>query len=299
MGEADDDTLMGNDDEDTLMGGAGNDSLEGGDDDDDLMGGTGDDTLRGGDDDDTLDGGDGYDQLHGGGGSDRVYADAADASGFDAAGETRGTDRLITAGGGTDGADDTDDPGDKDDTLSFERSKDKAGVDNGANHEVSGGTPTTNAAGLYSAHASFEKVIGSDYGDMLTTSRATGVSFMGGAGNDTLTGGAGNDTLDGGDGMDRLSGGTDGSDTFVWGDEDVVAGFTPGTDKFDTSALGDVEREDVALKETTQGGVAGVEVTITVGSGQQSMFIEGATLFTGDGDTAVPATDIGAGDFLM
>ena len=226
--------------------------------------------------------------------ADHVRALVPNADG-DFVARTPGTnDITVTGGGGTDGADDATDPGDKDDTLSFKYSK--AGINNGNGRDDD---PAT-AVEAYSTHASFEKVIGSPYDDMLTTARdATtgGVSLMGGAGNDTLTGGAGNDTLDGGDGRDELTGGA-GSDTFVWGHGDVVTAFVAGTDKFDTSALGDIDEGDVTLVETSQGNEEGVAVTITVGSDTQRMFVEGATLYTGGTDTAAD-TDIGAGDFIM
>ena len=126
---------------------------------------------------------------------------------------------------------------------------------NDADDTDADGNPTP---GQYIAHASFEKVIGSDKADMLTLGGAGtleggdgddvlhaaaardvdedgtddnfAADLMGGDGNDTLMGGAGNDTLDGGDGMDSLTGG-DGEDTFVWGNGDTIADFDVAHDK--------------------------------------------------------------------
>ncbi len=80
----------------------------------------------------------------------------------------------------------------------------------------------------------------------------SGVTIIGGDGDDTLTGFAGNDTLEGGKGKDTLNGGsgadtyfylatTDGSTTPGSGDVIATANFVSGTDEFvfKSSAFGD------------------------------------------------------------
>ena len=263
--------IEGGDGDDNLKGGGGNDTLEGGDDDDYLMGEAGDDSLMGEAGEDTLMGGAGYDTLDGGSGDDMVYADADDVSTIAADGETARTanDIMVTGGAGTD-------------TLSFEHSTDTGGIDDGGDR-TDGGT-----VGAHTADASFEKVIGSGYGDMLTLggkgtleggggndtlSAATddgGTTFAatlkgdggddtltglggndmlnGGAGNDTLDGGAGDDTLDGGAGMDMLTGGT-GADTYIWGNGDTIADFVVADDN-PIELPADVDRVALTLKGT-------------------------------------------------
>ena len=285
-GGAGNDTLAGGDDKDTLAGGAGNDSLTGGDDDDYLKGGANDDTLAGdgdddmldggagndsltgGEEDDTLDGGAGYDNLDGGAGNDMVYADADDVSAVDsttAAGATR-TPSVVGGNGDND-------------TLSFARST--AAINDGEGRTGGSGT-----VGSYTVDASFEKVIGSNYDDMLTLG-AGGGSLMGGAGNDTLTGGTGNDTLDGGAGRDMLTGGT-GADVFVWGHGDQVMDFAD-TDRIDVSALG-VEADEIIIEQS--GGDAIVK--INVDGEVQSMVFVGVDL-----DPATPPAVLGVSDFIL
>ena len=299
MGGDDDDTLMGGDDDDTLMGGDDDDTLMGEDDEDYLMGGAGNDTLTGGDDDDMLDGGAGYDDLDGGPGDDMVYADADDVSTLLADGSTTHEPDVMGGLG--------------DDTLSFARSM--AAINNGAAR-----APGDTANAAYAVDDTFENVIGSDYGDMLTVDSGRAaelpISLMGGDGNDTLTGGAGNDTIDGEGGADTIEGaagndmlnggggddmleggvgndtldggagrdslmGDDGADVFVWGDEDVVTDFdNTEDDEIDISALG-VTRADIAFSQ--QG--ADTLVTIDVGGVDQHMVLEDVTATTGVGLT--------------
>ena len=276
-------TIKGGEGDDNLKGDAGNDMLEGEEDDDYLMGGAGNDTLNGGEDDDTLDGGAGYDELDGGTGDDMVYADADDVSTVEANGTTPRTPMVV---GGT-----------GDNTLSFERSMTVAGVNDRAS------TPAA-----HTVDDSFEKVIGSNYNDMLAASaaRATPISLMGGTGNDTLTGGTGNDmleggtgnddlnglagndmleggagnddlnggdgmdTLDGGDGMDTLTGGAN-ADTFIWGDGDTIADFAVADDN-PIELPADVQRVIINSLAT------GFEAKLVGGSmdGQSMTFTTGA-----------------------
>ncbi len=269
-GGAGNDELNGEGDDDILYGGAGNDELNGEDDDDILYGGAGNDSLSGGVEDDTLDGGAGYDTLEGGAGSDTVYADADDVSGLLADGTTTRT-VTVTGGGGTGGADDEDDGGDEDDTLSFERST--KGIDNGADRAAD-----VAEAGAYTVHASFEKVIGSKYGDMLTL-HGEGGSLTGGAGNDTLTGGAGNDTLTGDAGNDTLDG--------AGGNDSIDGGA--GNDTLNGGAGAD-ELNGGTGNDRIDGG-AGADM-LTGGAGND-------TFVWGDDDTITDFDASGAGDDVI
>ena len=219
QGNAAANSIKGGEGDDNLKGGAGNDKLDGEEDDDNLMGEAGDDNLMGGAGNDILDGGAGYDTLSGGTGDDMVYADADDVSTVAADITTRTP--SIMGGTGTD-------------TLSFVRST-KA-IDNGA-ARASGGT-----AVAHPVDDGFEKVIGSNYGDMLTVSGTRAmkaISLMGGGGNDTLDGGAGNDMLDGDAGNDMLNGGA-GNDMLDGGAGNDMLNGGAGNDMLDGGAGSDM-----------------------------------------------------------
>ena len=212
-----DDFLQGSDENDTIDGGTGDDKIDGG---------PGNDSLSGGDDDDMLTGGAGTDTLLGGMGDDTLNADQADVIAEVAA--------VGTVLSGNEGSN----------TLSFAGSA--TGINNGA-------TP----AALFVADASFQTVIGSNYGDMLrlgaivddtTTPETEGGSLMGGAGNDSLMGSAGNDMIDGGVGNDTLDGdaandnlmGGIGNDTLTGGAGNDTLDGGAGRDMLTGSAGDDV-----------------------------------------------------------
>jgi Ca2+-binding RTX toxin-like protein len=174
------------------------------------------DTLFGSAYADEIHGRNGADVLFGYGGDDFLFGDA-------------GNDTLI-GGAGADALD----GGIGFDTASYAAAAGSVYVNLAANTGVYG-----DAQG--DTFSSIEKVVGSNYSDVLVASDADvvfegggGHDFLtGGAGFDVLNGGAGNDTLEGGRGFDVLTGGT-GADRFVFngGDGfDLVTDFQQGVDK--------------------------------------------------------------------
>jgi len=179
------------------------------------------DTLFGSAFADEIHGGNGADVLFGYGGDDFLFGDA-------------GNDTLIGGAGA-----DVLNGGIGFDTASYASATGSVYVNLAANTGVYG-----DAQG--DTFSSIEKVIGSNFSDMLVANDA-GIVFEGGGGHDFLNGGAGvdvlnggtgNDTLEGGRGLDVLTGGV-GADHFVFnaGDgHDVVTDFQQGIDKI---AIGD------------------------------------------------------------
>ena len=165
---------------------------------------------------DEIHGGNGMDVLFGYGGNDFLFGDA-------------GNDTLIGGAGA-----DVLNGGIGFDTASYASATGSVYVNLAANTGAYG-----DAQG--DTFSSIEKVVGSNYTDVLVAHDA-GVVFEGGGGHDYLTGGAGvdnlsggagNDTLEGGAGWDVLAGGS-GADHFVFhrGDgPDVITDFQQGIDK--------------------------------------------------------------------
>ena len=154
----------------------GDDFLKGDFANDVLLGGDGDDTLLGGAGDDVLDGGAGNDMVDGGSGNDTVLASASSD--------------VYTGGDGFD-------------TLDF------SAATAGLTIDVSKGTAS--GGDFVSTFASFEKVVGSAFGDQITGSDRV----------DVINGGAGNDVIRSKAGADLLTGG-EGRDTFVFMKKDVM-----------------------------------------------------------------------------
>ena len=179
------------------------------------------DTLFGSAFADEIHGGNGADVLFGYGGDDFLFGDA-------------GNDTLI-GGAGADALN----GGIGFDTATYASATGAVYVNLAANTGSYG-----DAQG--DTFSSIEKVIGSNFTDMLVANDA-GIVFEGGGGHDFLTGGAwidvlnggtGNDTLEGGRGLDILTGGV-GADHFVFnrGDgPDLITDFQQGFDKI---VLGD------------------------------------------------------------
>ena len=174
------------------------------------------DTLFGTTNADEIHGGNGADVLFGYGGNDFLFGDA-------------GNDTLI-GGAGADALN----GGIGFDTASYASSAGSVYVNLAANTAAYG-----DAQG--DTFSSIEKVVGSNYTDVLVAHDA-GVVFEGGGGHDYLTGGAGLDNLSGGSGDDTLEGGAgwdvltggSGADRFVFhrGDgPDVITDFQQGVDK--------------------------------------------------------------------
>lgn len=229
-------TLVGGDGPDDLVGGFGDDSLDGGTGNDALRGEFGDDTLVGGGGadsyydyqggDDLMIGGDSYDNFDirriagtlassltvtGGAGDDQLnYVNAAETIVHAKMGD--GEDTILAIGGGVQaslgGGDDLVITsggagvylgGAGEDWLSFESADQGVSIslaDNGAQDTGVGRIRTTG----------FEKLIGSDYADLLVGEKHA----------NHLTGGAGADTLVGGKGADILWG-LAGADTYAYG----------------------------------------------------------------------------------
>lgn len=258
LGSALDDTLRGAAIDELLDGGAGNDFLAGAAGDDDLLGGLGDDTLAGGTGADSLNGGDGFDWASYADASGGVAAhlDLGNGTGGEASGDVyssiegligsayddtlSGDDATnsLLGGAGNDvldggAGDDVLAGGDGDDVLKGGLGTDVidgglgvdtvdySGSDASINVDLAAGTGFGGFAEGDTLSA-IEKVIGSDFDDVLKGNAGDNV-FQAGSGDDTIIGGDGNDTLivsgdyhdyqltHGDDGSATLSG-TDGTD---------------------------------------------------------------------------------------
>ena len=261
FGQGGNDILQGNDGDDELFGGQNNDQLIGGTGADLLDGGPGRDTasyygsasgvvidllaglgfageaagdvlvsieqIDGSDFDDTIWGSNGDDDLGGGaggddflrglGGEDRLSG----GSGFDTLFGNNGRDRLFG--------------GDDDDVLSGGAGADVlnggAGTDTATYETAVSGIVVDLSTGLGSAGEAngdelfeIEVVIGSAFGDTITTSANDGDSLFGLGGEDVLNGNTGRDILDGGADADQLFG-NEGDDVLTGGgDADLLDG---------------------------------------------------------------------------
>ncbi|MGE0204776.1 MAG: M10 family metallopeptidase C-terminal domain-containing protein [Hyphomicrobiaceae bacterium] len=235
----------------TFEGGAGRDQL---------VGGIGNDTLRGDGDDDWLEGGKGADTLVGGANTDTaVYRNsdegvtvnllAGTGSGGEAEGDTlSGIENIAGSGLGDTltgdhganafdgwtgddtfaglGGADTFYGGDGIDTVTYAASN--AGVT--VSLYFGGATTPYLGQGGHAAgdlvYADVERIIGSGYDDVISTSAndTVGREFDGGSGRDNLTGGAGEDTLRGGSGNDELYGGAARDELFGGANDDLLVG---------------------------------------------------------------------------
>ena len=184
----------------------GNDSITGGSGNDTIDASTGDDTITGGNDNDSIIGGDGDDVviLNAGEGAFDTVDGGAD---FD---EVRGNGAnvLVFNNFGAFGQ-----------YVNFEL------LTNG-NRNVAGNANnnTLNFCGvaLFTGATPVPLVDGAAGNDTITASDLTdGISYLGGAGDDTLIGKAKNDNLQGGDGADYISGGG-GNDTISGGTQQVA-----------------------------------------------------------------------------
>jgi Ca2+-binding RTX toxin-like protein len=176
----------GNAGDDTISTLGGNDRVWGGDGDDLVQAGDGDDYIYADEDNtgsvrtyfsgnDTLDGGAGNDFLFGGGGDDLIMGGA-------------GVD-VIDGGDGFDAVDYSTSSAAVQITLYDSFAQQQGGDAQG------------------DSFTSIERVIGSGWNDGLYAATSSGVSFDGGAGNDSLQGSSYADTLAGGSGNDSLNGG--------------------------------------------------------------------------------------------
>jgi Ca2+-binding RTX toxin-like protein len=249
-GGAGNDMMSGNEGHDELHGGTGNDTMNGNDGRDHLEGDDGVDGLYGGLGRDLLDGGAGNDMLFGGGGNDEIRAtkgDTVDGDGVEMSGgadtNDDGTDDTVsymdTDAGVTVDLEESTAPDDHEDVINVEHfigSEKGDHVDGGAAaNELKGGGGNDTLSGA----AGNDMLDGGAGNDMLA----------GDDGIDTVKGGAGDDTISGGaavmivaDQIDTIASESDGegdvltggagSDTFTWGDGDVVTDYSRG-DKID------------------------------------------------------------------
>ncbi len=228
-------------DKDVMTGGAGDDKMFGMSDDDKMDGGAGDDQMWGNSGNDAMDGGEGNDQISGGKGDDVI----AGGSGNDTVLGNSGNDYFV-AGEGNDSYD----GGSGFDTIDYSGAKNGLSINLNA-HVASGfGSDTTKG---------IEKVIGSNFGDMISGSKEANVLF-GGLGDDNLRGRGGADTLTGGKG----------NDVFVWAKKDVLTGVDHITDfaKGDSLNLKDLLKSQkysniadvVKITDTSAGSKVAVKV---------------------------------------
>jgi Ca2+-binding RTX toxin-like protein len=116
------------------------------------------------------------------------------------------------------------------------------------------GDDFANIGGVIETLRSIESVTGGSGGDLL----------IGDSGANALDGGAGNDQLRGNGGDDVLTGGA-GDDVFIFADgdgDDIVTDFQNGADRFDLSAVDDVDGfSDLAIVDN------GFTVTVDYGTG--------------------------------
>ncbi|WP_442962704.1 beta strand repeat-containing protein [Pseudomonas sp. Leaf48] len=206
--------------------------------DDVLVAGTGTNIINAGDGNDVLTGGSGNNEMHGDAGNDLLYSGP-------------GND-ILDGGTGSD-------------TASYAHATAAVTVNLGtlvAQNTLGAGTDILTG---------IENLAGSNFNDTLTGNNSNNV-ITGGLGNDVLSGGGGDDLLIGGLGNNSLSGGA-GADTFQWlkgnSGHDVIADFTPGTDKLDLSQLlqgenGTSASLDDYLHFTVTGSGAAVTTSIDV-----------------------------------
>ena len=267
-----------------------------------LNGGSGPDTLVGAAGADTIQGGAGEDDLHGNGGNDRM------AGGLGADGLTlgAGADTVVfSKGDGQDWVVDFAVGTDKLELHGFAAAQVTTraatywgmnGLDVllpngeklflqgvsalGASDLVLKDVPATPTTGL---------VLPGTTGNDTLVGGALADSLSGGAGNDSLSGGTGNDTLLGGTGDDALNGGAGndslrgqaGNDVITTGAgvDRVVFAAGDGADHVTDFALGvdrlqlmGVTTSTVTAKVVAQGGVSGLQLTLT---GGETLFLEG------------------------
>jgi serralysin len=287
LGSRYNDSITGDSGHNFLRGNGGNDTLRGGNGNDILRGGDGHDFLRGGSGADSLQGSDGYDWAFYDTSNAAVFVNLADGSaetGGHAQGDVLSSiERIlgsqyndsITGDSGHNflrgyGGNDTLRGGNGNDILRGGDGHDFLRGDSGADSLQGGdgldwafydtsnaavfvnlaiGSPKTGGHAQGDVLTSIERILGSQYNDIITGDNAHNF-LRGNGGNDTLRGGNGNDILRGGDGHDVLRGdsGADslqGSDGYDWAFYDtsnaaVVINLANSTAETGGHAQGDV-----------------------------------------------------------
>jgi Ca2+-binding RTX toxin-like protein len=237
VGNALDNVITGSNAGNLLLGGAGSDTVVGGDARDAIFGESGNDSISGGGGIDYLIGGAGNDTIEGDTGADEIYGE--DGNDSISGGSDFQTDILV-GGAGNDTIDggpawDQMYGGNGDDTFYVSQQVDW--VFESANEGYD--TVIADSPNGYYLYANIEKLslvgttpfgVGNEL-DNVITGNAIGNVLLGGAGNETLDGGAGQDIL----------WGEAGADTFLirrGTGMDIIADFTPGTDRLDVRDYG-------------------------------------------------------------
>ncbi|MFT3850218.1 MAG: calcium-binding protein [Propionivibrio sp.] len=259
------DTLNGSNGADTLVGGAGNDNLSASSGADRLQGDAGDDTLSGGIGNDTLSGGTGNDSLDGCDGSDTYLFGRGD--GQDTIAETHGMYSDVSG--------DVDvvqlEAGIATEDLTLTRLGASLVI------AINGTSDTLTVTNQSSSYGGIEQLcfadgtvwdradiagrttyLGSAGNDTVSGWSEAGNVMYGNAGNDSISGNQYNDYIDGGDGHDTLNG-SNGADTLVGG---------AGNDKLTASSGADLLQGD-AGDDTLDGGIG--NDTLSGGAGNDAL----------------------------
>jgi Ca2+-binding RTX toxin-like protein len=230
----------------------------------DIRGNTADCTVDGRAGNDTIYGGDGHDTLLGGNGNDLIYASVDDT--------------LIDGGGGTD-------------TVSFADFSDVSGK--GVYADLLGGILGLGgpANGRANVLVNVEKLVGSNYADLLAGNRSSNL-LDGGAGNDSLRAWGSGDFLTGGGGADKfdVSGVGNGSVTITdfhynEGDRIRIEGgatfnWVSGVGQ---DAQGNVQQAWIGTCDIQFGGTLQV-IVLGADTAPSPGWITGATIFGTEGD---------------
>jgi Ca2+-binding RTX toxin-like protein len=282
VGTALDNVIVGSNAGNLLLGGAGNDTVVGGDARDAIFGESGNDSISGGGGIDYLIGGTGNDTIDGGTGADEIYGEDGNDSIY--GGSDFQTDILV-GGAGNDTIDggpawDQMYGGTGDDTFYVSQQVDW--VFENANE--GNDTVIADSTNGYYLYANIEKLVligttpfgvGNEL-DNLITGNAIGNVLLGGAGNDTLDGAAGQDIL----------WGQAGADTFLirrGTGIDIIADFTPGTDRLDVRDYG-FKTTAALMSRMTQ---VGTDISVDLGGGDSVILM------------GVKITNLGAVDFVV
>jgi Ca2+-binding RTX toxin-like protein len=205
VGNASNDTIIGNDAVTSYDGGSGNDTITATSQDDSVTGGTGWDTLNGGAGDDTFHvsgTGDGQDTVSGGAGNDTIVgSDGDDTIGLK---NFSGENRVENIDGG-EGVN----------TIQV--------GDNNRYHATTSDFSETNLENI-------DSIVGTDSKDTIIGNDAV-TNYDGGRYNDNITGGSGDDTIVGGHGNDILAGGA-GDDVLIGGAGNDTATGGEGNDTY-------------------------------------------------------------------
>jgi Ca2+-binding RTX toxin-like protein len=280
VGNALDNVIVGSYAGGLLLGGAGNDTIRGGDTRDAIYGESGNDVVSGGGGIDYIAGGTGNDTIDGGAGADEIYGEDGNDSIY--GGSDFATDILVGGAGN-----DTLDGGPAWDLMygnagddTYYASQQADWVFENANEGYD--TVIADSPNGYYLFANVEALtlinttpfgVGNELNNLITGNAIANV----------LLGGAGNDTLDGGAGQDILWGEA-GSDSFLIRKGtgiDIIADFTPGTDRLDVRDYG-FKTTTALMARMTQ---VGTDISVDLGGGD-SLILMGVKL------TSLGATDL-------